>query len=1212
MQLRPGEEFAVVRQLEDPFDLGTYYVQAKIRDAKTDELISTLNLDDSGNQRHTALWTVVFDASGLGRYIDIETMVYTNAGRTTVSEVHRRENQVYLIEERNQNMGGGGSDIDYKKISQIVNDATKNDGNKDADESTQKNADEIKKGITEGQAEVLRIVGEGFDSVKEAIANIEKPEKLTSVLESIESAKDAVVSAIEAKDVTEVTDLTPVLEKLDGMTLKAFQDEAQNLIAQVREIVGSDFVKMFQALKGIREFLNAIPFIVMNGSERKKIEDVEEVSEEKPKRKRMIGTRGFVVPLILYGLAALFVLAGPIAFFTQKAEAPSVEEAPRAGDTVGSLQLWVSTTTPSAAYTQRTKDKAIRITGLNSCDTIDTDSNGYLSCGIDSSGAGGSGTIGTSTVPVAGNLAYWTSGSALSDVATGTLTESVSGLELSATRGLVGGASILSLSTGYEIPLTASSTNWNGFYDVPSTRITAGTNLSWSGNTLNVTGGNNQFIATTGFLSAATTTDAVRANTFVASSTTGTSTFAGNISLLGLFETNADINVLSEDSLNGTNRINLYTYENTFTQENNEVIRYHAKEYDSKIGEGYYIDALNPDRSKVWSVAHKYLTYFVSDTFTPADVSTSTDIISITNNINDSEVNAVAASFTTTGTLPSPLLTDTVYYVRDFSPTTVKVFPTLADANAQTNLVNLTDQGSGTHTYIPDNDADYNNHQHWSMEVTDDAGLDKFTRFSIPYDLDITEMEITLANLTLVDATHNGKKGGLLKLNNDVWHSGAFEFYPEVVWDNKRPTPTSTPPLFGFRMTLENGNTLPTLSATGTSFIGLASPIISGDSTLTFGEHFVGQITSGNTSQLNLGYIADGSNVTSMLVRATNSEDLTFGTTAFTTALVIGNNGTTTLSQNFTATGIGKFGESITAASPNSGISQIFARTSANATDRGGIMRVGGEIDGLTTYKGGFWAYDPLNNYVLFGTHDAANEATSSDITTYRLARSTGNIDILRPLVFNEDSADIDFRMEGNNDVNQFFLDASTDRIGIGTSTPTTKLTVVGTSTFSGQIVNLGARTLTTGNAVCYLASGEYVFAGGTSCVTSSERWKQDIEKLDSEAWKGLLGLDVKDFNYKPEYADNVRDAGGKRLGVIAEEVEQIDPRLVQYGADGKPLTVHFDGLITLLIQAVQAQQEQIESLGGTAKKSAEENYQWIIIALLFCWIVRLEIKTRK
>ncbi|MBI5530484.1 MAG: helix-turn-helix domain-containing protein, partial [Candidatus Doudnabacteria bacterium] len=43
----------------------------------------------------------------------------------------------------------------------------------------------------------------------------------------------------------------------------------------------------------------------------------------------------------------------------------------------------------------------------------------------------------------------------------------------------------LSLTPGYVIPLSASTTEWSNFYATPSTRITAGTGLAWSGNTLN-------------------------------------------------------------------------------------------------------------------------------------------------------------------------------------------------------------------------------------------------------------------------------------------------------------------------------------------------------------------------------------------------------------------------------------------------------------------------------------------------------------------------------------------------------------------------------------------------------------------------------------------------------------------------------------------------------------------------------------------------------
>ena len=46
--------------------------------------------------------------------------------------------------------------------------------------------------------------------------------------------------------------------------------------------------------------------------------------------------------------------------------------------------------------------------------------------------------------------------------------------------------------------------------------------------------------------------------------------------------------------------------------------------------------------------------------------------------------------------------------------------------------------------------------------------------------------------------------------------------------------------------------------------------------------------------------------------------------------------------------------------------------------------------------------------------------------------------------VWNDAGANVDQRMEGDTDANLFFLDASTDRIGIGTSAPTCKVQVAG------------------------------------------------------------------------------------------------------------------------------------------------------------------------
>jgi hypothetical protein len=52
--------------------------------------------------------------------------------------------------------------------------------------------------------------------------------------------------------------------------------------------------------------------------------------------------------------------------------------------------------------------------------------------------------------------------------------------------------------------------------------------------------------------------------------------------------------------------------------------------------------------------------------------------------------------------------------------------------------------------------------------------------------------------------------------------------------------------------------------------------------------------------------------------------------------------------------------------------------------------------------------------------------------------------------VWNDAGADVDQRMEGDTDANLFFLDASTDRVGFGTATPTAKVQVNGS--FAGPL----------------------------------------------------------------------------------------------------------------------------------------------------------------
>ena len=81
--------------------------------------------------------------------------------------------------------------------------------------------------------------------------------------------------------------------------------------------------------------------------------------------------------------------------------------------------------------------------------------------------------------------------------------------------------------------------------------------------------------------------------------------------------------------------------------------------------------------------------------------------------------------------------------------------------------------------------------------------------------------------------------------------------------------------------------------------------------------------------------------------------------------------------------------------------------------------------------------------YLLFvdASTDRIGIGTSTPSTTLDVI---GDLEVNGATVLNEGGADKDTRIEGNTEVNLLFVDASTDRIGIGTATPGYELDVVG------------------------------------------------------------------------------------------------------------------------------------------------------------------------
>ncbi len=124
MQLNPRENFTIVRQLENHMDSSTHYVQAVIRNARTDTVIATVNLTDQTGRRFSKVWQVPADPSGQGFWISILTTVYDDAAYTTKSPSYGENMEQFLVQERyNFNIGGGsggGSDITPKKFKALM------------------------------------------------------------------------------------------------------------------------------------------------------------------------------------------------------------------------------------------------------------------------------------------------------------------------------------------------------------------------------------------------------------------------------------------------------------------------------------------------------------------------------------------------------------------------------------------------------------------------------------------------------------------------------------------------------------------------------------------------------------------------------------------------------------------------------------------------------------------------------------------------------------------------------------------------------------------------------------------------------------------------------------------------------------------------------------------------------------------------------------
>ena len=216
------------------------------------------------------------------------------------------------------------------------------------------------------------------------------------------------------------------------------------------------------------------------------------------------------------------------------------------------------------------------------------------------------------------------------------------------------------------------------------------------------------------------------------------------------------------------------------------------------------------------------------------------------------------------------------------------------------------------------------------------------------------------------------------------------------------------------------------------------------------------------------------------------------------------------------------------------------------------------------------------------GTEDGNFHISNITAGTARKYISVNRADI----TINEDSQDIDFRVESNANANMFFIDAGNEHVCIGTNAPSdgddASFNIEGDTSKYAQKIFQGA-TGTQGAIRFHNPNGTVgnIHMSGSSTVfaTSSDYRLKENVNYDWDATTELKKLKPAKFNFKA-------DASTTLEGFLAHEVADVVPIAVDGEKDAvndegkiEPQSIDQSKLVPLMVKTIQELEARIKIL---------------------------------
>lgn len=145
-------------------------------------------------------------------------------------------------------------------------------------------------------------------------------------------------------------------------------------------------------------------------------------------------------------------------------------------------------------------------------------------------------------------------------------------------------------------------------------------------------------------------------------------------------------------------------------------------------------------------------------------------------------------------------------------------------------------------------------------------------------------------------------------------------------------------------------------------------------------------------------------------------------------------------------------------------------------------------------------------------------------------------------------------------------------------ATTTVASVTIGNATDSTAVLlpGLASSSAATTGTLCWTTGTGNVNVDTTlACLSSTRKVKQNIKPLDI-GLSEVMQMRPVSYDLKPQF--NPKHLG-PQVGLVAEDVEKVDPRLVGYGGDGKIEGVRYMQMTAVLVKALQEEQAEIVAL---------------------------------